>query len=88
MPTLEAREYEQFSYDEANQHSLSLDDAVRKAMDLRRKDSTNFYRVVPADESGNAFTVTPVPVASIYADFMARVAKIAGRYVVRHAKSR
>jgi hypothetical protein len=88
MPTLEAREYEQFSYDEANQHSLTLEEAVRKARDLRRNDSTNFYRVVQTDEGSNAFTVTPIPIASVYADFMARVAKIAGRYVVRHARNK
>jgi hypothetical protein len=88
MPTLEAREYEQFSYDEANQHSLTLEEAMRKAIDLRRNDSTNFYRVVRTDDGGNAFTVTPIPIASVYADFMARVAKIAGRYVVRHAKNK
>jgi hypothetical protein len=88
MPTLEAHEYEQFSYDEANQHSLTLDEAVRKAKDLKRNDSTNFYRVVRTDDNGTTFTVTSIPIASVYADFMARVAKAAGRYVVRHAKNK
>ena len=67
MPTLEAQEYERFSYDEANQHSLTLDEAVRKARGLRRNDSSNFYRIEHADESGTIFTVTKVPVASVYA---------------------
>ena len=83
MPTLEATEYERFSFDEAGQHTLTLDEAVKKAKDLRKKDAANFYRIEVADESHLTFTVTKVPVASVYADFMARVAKLVGRYVVR-----
>ncbi|MGB6742632.1 MAG: hypothetical protein WBE38_03160 [Terracidiphilus sp.] len=83
MPTLEATEYERFNFDEADQHALTLDEAVRKANELRKKDSANYYRIEMADESHMTFTVTKVPVASVYADFMARIAKALGRYVVR-----
>lgn len=83
MPTLEALDYEKFSYHEANQHSLTLEEAVKKAAELRRKDSANFYRVEYADESHATFTVTKVPVSSVYADFIARVAKVMGKYVLR-----
>ncbi len=83
MPMLEATEYERFSFDEAGQHALTLDEAVRKARDLRKNDAANFYRIQVADENHATFTVTKVPVASVYADFMARMAKLVGRYVVR-----
>jgi hypothetical protein len=83
MPTLEAQDFERFSYDEANHDLLTLDEAVRKAADLRHNDSTNFYRVEYADDRHSAFTVTKVPVASVYADFVARVAKVMNRYAVR-----
>jgi hypothetical protein len=76
MPTLEAQEYERFRYDEP---ALTLEEAVKKASDLRRKDSANFYRVENTDESRTAFVVTKVPVSSVYAEFLARVAKIVGR---------
>ncbi|MGB7546234.1 MAG: hypothetical protein WBM14_00660 [Terracidiphilus sp.] len=82
MPTLEATEYERFSFDEAGQNALTLDEAVKKAKDLRKKDAANFYRIEVADESHTTFTVTKVPVASVYADFMARVAKLMGRYAL------
>ena len=83
MPTLEAQDYEQFSYDDASQRPLTLDEAVKKAAELRRKDSTNFYRVVFADDSHTSFLIKPEPVASVYADFVARVVKRMGRYVGR-----
>jgi hypothetical protein len=74
MPTLDALDYERFSYDEANQQSLTLEEAVKKAADLRRRDS---------NESHTNFTVTKVPTAAVYADFIARVVKKMGRYVLR-----
>jgi hypothetical protein len=80
MPALEAQDYERFSYDEA---PLTLDEAVKKANDLRRKDSANFYRVEHTDDARTTFTVTKIPVSSVYADFIARVAKVMGRYVLR-----
>lgn len=83
MPALEATEYERFSFDEADQKALTLDEATKKAKDLRKKDAANFYRIEVADESHLTFTVTKVPVASVYADFVARMAKLMGRYVVR-----
>lgn len=83
MPTIEATEYERFSFDEAGQHALTIDEAVKKANDLRKQDAANFYRIEPADDSHTTFVVTKVPMASVYADFMARMAKLVGRYVVR-----
>jgi hypothetical protein len=87
MPTLEALDYERFSYDEANQHPLTLDEAVKKAAESRRKDSTNFYRIVHVDDGRTTFVVKKVPVASVYADFMTRVAKVVGRHLL-HSKAR
>ena len=83
MPTLEAQEYERFSYDEANLHPLSLEEAVKKAAELRRKDSSNFYRVECADEAHTTFTVKTVPVSFVYADFVARVFKVVSRHALR-----
>ena len=83
MPALEATEYERFSFDEPGQHALTLEEAVKKAKDLRKKDAANFYRIEVADENHMTFTVTKVPVASVYADFIAKMAKLMGRYVVR-----
>ncbi|MGC9223945.1 MAG: hypothetical protein ACP5E2_08465 [Terracidiphilus sp.] len=79
MPVLEATEYERFSFDEAGQHALTLDEAVRKAKEFRKNDPANFYRIEPADDQHTTFTIREVPVASVYADFMAKVFKIMGR---------
>lgn len=83
MPTLEATEYERFSFDEADQNALTLDEALKKAKKLRKNDAANFYRIEWADDSHTTFMVKKVPVASVYADFMSRIAKLVGRYVVR-----
>ena len=79
MPTFEAQDYEHFSFDEP----LTLDDAVKKARDLRRNDSSNFYRIEHMDATGNTFIVKKVSVSSAYADFMAHVVKLLGRNVNR-----
>lgn len=81
MPTLETVDYARFNYED--DAPLSLNEAVKKAAALRRKDSTNFYRVELVDEKGTAFTVKKVPAASVYADFIARVSKVMGRYFLR-----
>ena len=81
MPTLEATEYERFNFDEADQGALTLDQALKKANDLRKNDTDNFYRIEWADDSHTTFMVKKVPVASVYADFIARVAKAVGKYV-------
>ena len=76
MPTLEVQDYEKFRYDES---ALTLDEAMKKAAELRRKDSSNFYRIENVDESRTTFTVAKVPISTVYADFIARIAKIVGR---------
>lgn len=87
MPVLEATEYERFSFHEADRHTFTLDEAVRKAKELRKNDATNFYRIEVADEEQTTFVVTKVPQASVYADFMARMAKLVGRCAV-HARNK
>jgi uncharacterized iron-regulated membrane protein len=79
MPALEATEYERFSLDEADQQALTLDEAVRRAKDLRKKDPANFYRIEVADDRQMTFTIREVPVASVYTDFMAKILKLMGR---------
>jgi hypothetical protein len=80
MPALEIQDYEHFSYDEP---SLTLDEAVRKSSELRKKDGNNFYRIVPVNDSATTFAVKKVPVSEVYADLAARVARILGRYRLR-----
>jgi hypothetical protein len=76
MPTLEVQDYEHFSYDDA---PLSLDEAIKKASDLRKKDAENFFRVEPASEDNTSFKVTKIRAASVYADFLARMVKMMAR---------
>ena len=82
MPTLDATEYERFSYDEPSRAPLSLDEAVKKARELRASDASrnNFYRIEYADDSHMSFQVTTVPAASVYADFTARISQALARF--------
>lgn len=79
MPALEATEYERFSFDEAGQNALTLDEAVKKARELRKNDPSNFYRIEPADDHQTTFTVREVPMTSVYTDFMAKMLKLMNR---------
>jgi len=83
MPILETQEYEQFSYDE---QPLTLDEAIKKARDLRRTDPANFYRVKHGNEGRTMFTVKKIPASSVYADFVAKMAKLTGRFSIRTAR--
>lgn len=78
MPTLEVQEFEHFNYDEP---TLSLDEAVKKAQELRKSGSGNFYRVSPANEKGTAFVVKTIPASTVYGELGARVARVLGRYM-------
>jgi hypothetical protein len=87
MPTLDATEYERFSFDEANRAPLSLDEAVKQAREKRSSDPANFYRVKMADEGQMTFYVAKISKASVYADFLARVTKTMGRLLL-HSKTK
>ena len=86
MPTLEAIDYERFSYDSPSDRALTLDEAVKQARDLRQNDKEHFYRVEWANEAHSAFKVTKVPVSSAYAEFLTHVTRLMGRYVPRNWK--
>jgi hypothetical protein len=83
MPTLDTLEYERFSLDQADQTPLPLDEAVKKAAELRKSDPANFYRVEYANENHTDFVVLKIEASTVYADFFARMAKLFGRMVLR-----
>ncbi len=84
MPTLESTDYERFSIDEASNPAMTLDEAVKKAREMRIADSSSFYRVEAVDQSANAFRVEKVPVIAAYADFISRIARTMFRYSRPH----
>jgi hypothetical protein len=75
MFTVEAQDYERFTYDDPNGPPLALDEAVKKATELRRTDPKNFYRVEATDSNATGFRIEKVSVASVYAEFIARFAQ-------------
>jgi hypothetical protein len=81
MPTLEVQDYEHFSYDDA---PLNLDEAIKRAGELRKKDTENFYRIRPTNESGTSFVVKKVPASAVYAELAGRVAKVLARFRPRN----
>jgi hypothetical protein len=83
MPTLESTDYERFSIDEATT-AMTLDEAVKKAREMRVADSSSFYRVEAIDQNANAFRVDKVPIVAAYVDFVARIARTMFRYSRPH----
>jgi len=80
MPTLESTDYERFSIDEANNPAMTLEEAVKKAREMRVADSSSFYRVEAIDQNANAFRVEKVPIVAAYDDFVSRIARTMFRY--------
>ncbi len=85
MATVEAQDYERFTYDDPNGRPLALDEAIKKAIELRRADPKNFYRVESTDMNTTAFRIQKISIDSVYADFATRFAK---KFVRRTAKMR
>jgi hypothetical protein len=75
MPTVDSLDYERFTFDEAPSKSLTLDEATKKAADLRKEDDRYFYRVRMVDENSGTFQVEKVAKASAYASFLERLSK-------------
>lgn len=82
MQTFESTDYERFSYDEG-ESTLTLEQAIKKAADLRRGDAEHFYRVKARDQNANEFHVEKVPKTSAYTEFLSRLMKNA----VRHTRA-
>jgi len=76
MSMIGVQDYEHFSFDD---RPLTLDEAVKKASQLRKSDTENFYRIEPVNDVHTSFKVTKVHAASVYADFVARVSKLVAR---------
>jgi hypothetical protein len=88
MPTLESIEYERFDYDESPAKSLSLDEAVKEAANLRRGDKQNFYRVRPVDDNMTGFKIEKVSAASVYLDYMNRISKTLSHFMGKSVRAK
>lgn len=85
MPlTLESTDYERFSMDEAPQTGLTLEEAIKKAREMRAGDSSNFYRIEAVDQNTNSFRVEKIPVGAVYTDIVSRMVKRMFRYSRSH----
>jgi len=61
MPSLfESVDYESFSLKDWDSRPLSLDEAVKKAENLRSLGTVGFFRIVPVDQNMTAFRVRVV----------------------------
>jgi len=77
MPgTTDAPEYDLFDYKDYDQAPLSLEDAMKKASDLRRKDPNQIHRIVPADRGITTFQIDSVPAAEAYADLLSKLMRL------------
>lgn len=71
--TTDAPEYDLFDYNGYDQTPLSLEDAIKKASELRHNDPGKVHRVVPADRTISTFYVDSIPAAEVYADLLSRL---------------
>jgi len=82
MPgTIDATDYDLFDYQNYDQEPLSLEEASRKASEMRRKDTQNVYRILPADHDMNGFYVTSVPVEVLRAELESKLLVHWARFV-------
>lgn len=76
-------EYETFEYRLFEDAPLSLEDAIKKADQLRGADATRFHRVVPTDSNMVLFHVDSVSREHLYAELLSRWSNMLNRFVVK-----
>ncbi len=85
MPgTTDSAEYEHFDYKLYDQDPMELEDAIKKASEMRGKDSKRFHRVVPANREGTKFHVDSVPVAEAQANMWAKFVATCVSYLMQN----
>jgi shikimate 5-dehydrogenase len=82
----ETTDYDRFGYKHFDEQPLSLEEAVKKAQDLRSRDQHNVYRVMPLDEEMMQFCVEKVGKSELYADLLSRFVKAWTDFIVRSSR--
>jgi hypothetical protein len=73
-------EYETFDYAHFDDLGLSLDEAVKKAAQLRSFDPKHFHRIMPVDSNMSSFRVESVPVDVAYSEAMSRWSALLNKF--------
>jgi len=66
-------EYDVFQYKHFDEPVLSLDEATKKAAELRQSDSQHVYRVVASDPTLSGFIIEKLSLQEAYGDALARI---------------
>ena len=82
MP-LESLDYDVFDYKHSDEDVLSLEEAAKKADQLRLADASNFYRVRPVDSKMSSFRVEEVPKERVYVDALVRWSNLLNKLIFR-----
>jgi len=85
MP-VESPEYDTFDYKHFDEPALSLEEATKKAHELRVTDAGNFHRIVPKDSEMTVFGVETVPIGNVYAELLNRWTVLLNRFATRSMK--
>ena len=84
MPDLlESRDYDLFDYKHADEPSLTLDEAVKKAAHLRSSDASHFHRILPTDSDMISFRIESVPREAVYSELLSRWSALLNRFMFR-----
>lgn len=83
MADLETLEYEGFEYKHFDEPALSLEEAVKKASQLRSSDTQNFYRIKPVDSKGLMFRVESRSKQRVYAERVNRWRGLLNQFATR-----
>jgi hypothetical protein len=84
MPSLlESNDYDVFDYKHADEPSLTLDEALKKAATLRNSDRSHFHRIVATDSALSGFRVASVSREEVYSDMISRAHKLFARFLNR-----
>ena len=86
MAQLESVEYDTFDYKTIDEAPLSLEDAVKKAAQLRTSDTSHFHRIVPTDPSMISFRVDSIPREAVYSEYLSRWTGLLHRLILKPQK--
>lgn len=78
-----APEYDVFEYRHFDEPPMSLEEATRRAAELRLTQKGSFHRVTARDAEMTSFRVDSVPRASVYVEMVARWSTVLNRFACR-----
>jgi hypothetical protein len=86
VPETDLAEYDTFDYKHFDETPLSLEEAVKKATQLRAADRDHMHRVVSVDSNMSGFRIESIPTETIIKEKLTRWHLLWSKFLLKPTK--